>query len=260
MLTTCLNRWLLLAVLLCGPSLTDALAATTDGAPATEPAPATDWTDWSDEFEDDEEELAVADPLQTFNRGMFWVNDKLYFYLFKPVARGYRFVVPEPGRRAVGRVFTNLSAPVRIVNSGLQGKFATSLEHTERFLINSTLGIGGLFDMYANVDEKPAVEDFGQTLGHYGIGNGAYLVLPVFGPTTLRDGLGRLVDRLVDPIPSPYYLKLHDHEAWTASAAERINWLSLDRDTYEAIKEQALDPYLFIRNGYLQRRAAAVAR
>lgn len=126
-----------------------------------------------------------------------------------------------------------------------------------RFLINSTLGIGGLFDpakSCAGLERKD--EDFGQTLGHYGIGQGFYLVLPVLGPTTLRDGIGRAGDYFLEPLP---YL-VDDTELIISRVVQQENSLSLDKETYEGIKEQELDPYLFIRNAYAQRRAAQVRR
>ncbi|PLX81379.1 MAG: hypothetical protein C0614_06695 [Desulfuromonas sp.] len=248
------SRLLLIVVLLTVFDLSTAFSA--DELASSPVELSTDWT----EFDEEEEDVVAWDPLERVNRGMFWFNDQLYVYLLKPVARGYRAVIPKPGRKAVGNFFANLKAPVRVVNSLLQGKISVSLQHFERFLVNSSLGVGGLFDLYAERTQQPAAEDFGQTLGHYGIGSGCYLVLPLLGPSSLRDGLARLADRMIDPIPSPYYLKMHDYETWAATGLDKVNWLSLDRDSYEAVKEQALDPYLFIRNGYLQRMAAEVAR
>ncbi len=198
----------------------------------------------------------LADPLEPVNRGMFWVNDKLYTYLFKPVAKGFR-VVPEPARVSLGNFFHNLGTPVRFANSLLQLRFADAGTELGRFLINSTLGVAGLFDpakSCAGWERKE--EDFGQTLGHYGIGQGFYLVLPVLGPTTLRDGIGRAGDYFLDPLP--HYVD--DTELLIGRLVEQENRLSLDKDTYEGIKEQELDPYLFIRNAYAQRRAAQVRR
>ncbi|MBW2476390.1 MAG: VacJ family lipoprotein [Deltaproteobacteria bacterium] len=213
-----------------------------------------DWTEW----EEDEEELIVWDPIEPINRGIFWVNDKLYFYLLKPVARGYRWAVPEPGREAVDNVFNNLNAPVRILNSFLQGKVQNGLDELTKFCANSIFGIAGIFNLHSETEPQPSKEDFGQTLGDYGIGPGFYLVLPVFGPSNLRDGVGLFADRLVEPIPSPYYFKMHDYEVWALGAYQQVNWLSLDKDTYESIKRDALDPYLFVRNAYMQKRAAEI--
>lgn len=230
---------------------------------AQETAPAMEDTDQSlftdDPFYDESQEISVADPLEPFNRSMFWVNDKLYFYLFKPVARAYR-VVPEPARESVGRAFSNLGTPVRFANSLLQLKVKRAGTELSRFVINSTLGFFGLFDPAQTMGLKQHDEDFGQTLGHYGAGTGFYLVLPVLGPSNLRDGIGGFVDGLADPITSPYYVHIKPIEEVGLKAYDRINWLSLDKDTYESVKRDALDPYLFVRNAYLQRRAAQVAK
>lgn len=211
---------------------------------------------FDDPFAPEDPPATLADPLEPVNRGLFWVNDKLYSYLFKPVARALR-VVPEPVRTSLGNVFSNLGTPVRFANSLLQLKFADAGSELGRFMINSTLGIGGLFDPAKDWgDLKRKDEDLGQTFGHYGLGQGFYLVLPVLGPTTLRDGLGRVGDTFLEPLP---YM-LDDTEALIGRLVEQENRLSLDKDTYEGIKQQELDPYLFIRNAYAQRRAAQVKR
>jgi phospholipid-binding lipoprotein MlaA len=201
----------------------------------------------------------VWDPIEPVNRGIFWFNDKLYFYALKPIAKGYRAVVPEPGREAVANVFTNLGAPARIVNNALQGKVIGTLDELTIFLANSIFGLGGIFDLHED-SRKPSPEDFGQTLGHYGIPPGPYLVLPFIGPRNLRDGAGMAADNLVDPLPSPYYLKVHQAEVIAAVTGEQINYLSLDKDSYEAIVRESLDPYLTIRDAYMQNRAAKVAK
>jgi len=202
--------------------------------------------------------LEIADPVEPFNRAMYWFNDKLYFYLLKPVARGYR-VVPEPARVSVSNFFSNLATPVRLVNDLLQFKLRRAGTELARFGVNSTLGLLGLFDPAKSwLKLEKHEEDFGQTLGRYGIGNGFYLVLPVFGPSTLRDGIGRVGDYFVHPISSPYYCELRNWEQYSLNGLEQVNRLSLDRDTYEAIKRESLDPYLFMRNSYLQYRQAKV--
>lgn len=211
---------------------------------------------FDDPFAPEGPSATLADPLEPVNRGLFWVNDKLYSYLFKPVARALR-VVPEPVRTSIGNAFSNLGTPVRFANSLLQLKFADAGSELGRFLINSTLGIGGLFDpakSFGGLERKD--EDLGQTFGHYGLGQGLYLMLPVLGPTTLRDGVGRIGDTFLEPLP---YM-LDDTEVLIGRLVEQENRLSLDKDTYEGIKEQELDPYLFIRNAYAQRRAAQVKR
>lgn len=227
------------------------------GAVAAESACAQTETSLGDGYEPNGDD--VWDPIEPVNRGMFWFNDKLYFYALKPVAKGYRVVVPEPGRKAVGNVFTNLGAPVRMVNHALQGKLTCTLDELTIFLANSIFGLAGIFDLHADTG-KPSPEDFGQTLGYYGVPAGPYLVFPFVGPRNLRDGVGMAVDGLVEPIPSPYYLKLHQAEVIAAAAGEQINALSLDKDSYEAVVRESLDPYVSIRDAYMQNRAAKVAK
>ena len=200
---------------------------------------------------EDEELLEVWDPIEPVNRAFFWFNDKLYFYLLKPVARGYR-KVPEPWRISVKNFFSNLTAPVRIINAGLQGKFGDAGNEMTRFVVNTTIGIGGFFDTakdHFNLQMKD--EDTGQTLGFYGVGPGPYIVIPVLGPSNLRDGLGDFfVDRRLNLL---YYMT----EGWTyygLRAYDKVNDLSLDKDTYEGIKRDALDPYLFVRDAFMQYR------
>jgi phospholipid-binding lipoprotein MlaA len=208
-----------------------------------------------DEFFDPfaEAEVSVWDPVEPFNRGMFWLNDRLYFYAFKPIARGYR-IVPERARLSVANFFSNLATPIRFVNATLQFKFRDAGVELGRFAVNTTIGVAGFFDPASSYGWLPKDEDFGQTLGHYGAGPGFYLVLPVLGPSTVRDGIGRIADYFLDPIP---YI-LDTGEVVLLKAYDSINDLSLDPDSYEAIKEQALDPYLFVRDAYLQRREGLI--
>lgn len=213
--------------------------------------------DFGDDFSDDPgSHKLINDPFEPVNRGIFWVNDKLYFYALKPVARGYRLVVPRQARVSIRNVFSNAAAPIRIGNSLLQLKFRDFGTELYRFVINTTFGIGGLFDPAESVaGVKPVVEDFGQTLGSYGVGHGFYLVLPIVGPSSLRDGTGSFVDSFADPWR---YMNLETVEFLGVKAFDVTNRLSLDRDTYEGVVQDSLDPYLFIRAAYAQRRKAQV--
>ncbi|MFO7812077.1 MAG: VacJ family lipoprotein [Pelovirga sp.] len=198
----------------------------------------------------------IADPFEPINRGMFWVNDKLYFYLFKPLARGYGAIVPRPARVSVRNFFNNVSTPVRVANALLQLNLTHVGTETYRFIVNSTMGVAGLFDPATSVAEVRRVPaDFGQTLGKYGFGHGFYLVLPVVGPSSLRDGTGTFVDSYADPVR---YAGLATEDLLLLRVFDSTNRLSLDRDTYEGIKRDALDPYLFIRTAYAQRRLAQI--
>jgi len=202
-------------------------------------------------LDDDDEILDVWDPIEPFNRGMFWFNDKLYFWLMKPIARGYRWITPEPFRVAVSNVFTNLATPVRVVNAGLQGKFGDAGNELVRFGTNTTIGILGMFDPskeHFGIALKN--EDTGQTMGHYGIGPGPYLVIPFIGPSSARDGIGLVADSYMD---LTYHI-WENSDYWYAIAYRQLNKLALDKDTYEGIKKDALDPYLFVRDAWAQYR------
>ena len=228
-----------------------------EAAPAQTP-PEADNTIVGDDFPlfDEADIIEVWDPLEPVNRGIFWFNDKTYFLVIKPLARGWRHA-PEPLRISLKNFFQNLQAPIRIVNAGLQGKFAGAGTEITRFLTNSTLGIGGLFDpSKEHFNQLPVNEDTGQTLGFYGIGSGPYLVLPFVGPSSLRDGIGKFGDTYLD---LTWYIwgdhKNDDNYDYVgARVADTVNFLSLDKDTYEGIKRDALDPYLFMRDAFAQYR------
>jgi len=220
--------------------------------------------DFADDFADDfaEEgcfdEILISDPIEGFNRKVFWVNDKLYFYLFKPTARGYRLILPRPARTSLANAASNLATPVRAINALLQLKFRDVGIELYRFIVNTTVGLGGLFDPAGAATGLEKVdEDFGQTLGYYGVGHGFYLVLPVLGPSSFRDATGRVADSFADPLK---YTDLPDVEYYGIKAWIAVNRLSLDPDTYEGIVRDSLDPYLFVRAAYSQRRAAQVGK
>jgi len=216
-----------------------------------------DFEDFDDDFDDEENVVEAYDPLEIFNRGMFWVNDKLYFYLLKPAARVFR-IIPQPVRVSIANFFNNIETPIRLVNAAAQLKWSDAGHELERFAINTTVGIGGLFDpAKSRLRISPKIEDSGQTMGHYGVGAGPYLVIPIIGPSTLRDGIGRVADYYLHPVT---YIVDDFSDIVIIEAIDVTNTLSLDKDTYEAIKKDALDPYLFIRDAYLQRRRAQVAR
>ena len=200
---------------------------------------------WDDEW---------SDPLEPVNPAVFWLNDKGYFYILKPAARVFR-VVPTPLRSGISRMFDNIKSPLRAISSLLQLKFSQSLVELSRLVINTTIGVAGFYDPAKNWwDLRKQEEDLGQVLGHYGVGNGFYLVLPVLGPSTLRDGVALVPQYYTDPL----YWTLHRDGQLVAKGIDVVNAISLDKDTYESIVAEQLDPYLFIRDAYLQRRAAQV--
>lgn len=195
---------------------------------------------------------APHDPAEPFNRKMHDFNMGLDRYVLGPVSRGYVKVTPDPVRRSVTNFFTNLDTPRVAVNNMLQGKPQEGGQDVARFLFNSTLGILGLFDVATDVGIPKHDEDFGQTLGVWGVGEGAYLVLPVFGPSSLRDGVGRVVDMPLDPV---FYLD--SGPAFVLTAIDVIN-LRANLDAAVRQLEQAFDPYAFLRASYLQRRQQLV--
>jgi phospholipid-binding lipoprotein MlaA len=250
---------LALAIPACGlgaePSPDDVGDPTLSSTPATEPVAEVSMFDNAELQE-------VYDPLEPINRGIFWFNDKFYFYALKPVARVFRHV-PEGMRVSIRNFFSNLETPVRAINAGLQGKFSASGTELSRFFINSTLGIGGFFDpARENFNLRLKNEDTGQTLGHYGVGPGPYLVLPFLGPSNLRDGIGEIADTGLDLGYRFWGLHkpAHNHDYLGARAIYTVNDTSLDKDTYEGVKKDALDPYLFIRDAHAQYRKNLIER
>ena len=190
----------------------------------------------------------VADPLEPWNRAVFVFNDRLYFWVLKPVKRGYSAVVPSDIRGCVDNFFSNLAAPIRLANNLLQGRFRDAGIVVSRFVINTTLGIAGLGDVAKEeFDLQPKKADFGQTLGVYGLGDGIYIVWPVLGPSNLRDTAGLVGDYLAHP----YYWTDQDTNTELAGRSlEYINKLAMSPDTYEEMKRIALDPYIATRQAY----------
>jgi len=199
--------------------------------------------------------VSVPDPLRPVNHAIYVFNDKLYFWVLKPVATGYRAIVPTEIRICTLNFFNNLYMPVRFTNCLLQGKLRNAGAEFGRFFINTTAGVAGLADVAKRYPElNPPEEDFGQTLGYWGFGNGFYLVLPVLGPSTLRDGIGRMGNWAVDPLS---YL-----EPWQLSygvwAGKNINSTTFRLGDYETLKAAAIDPYEAFRDGYIQFRKTKV--
>jgi phospholipid-binding lipoprotein MlaA len=191
------------------------------------------------------------DPWESFNEPMFEFNRNLDRYILKPVAKAYNVVMPEPFQILIGNGFDNLRFLPRAVNSLLQAKWGGAGREVSRFLINSTLGIGGLFDAakYWNIEKSK--EDFGQTLAVWGASAGPYLILPFVEPLTVRDGIGRGLDGLMDPLS--YFLPL----LWTRlgmSAGDTVNERSLNLDLFQGFEESVIDMYSAVRHGYLRRR------
>ena len=204
----------------------------------------------------EEPAAAIADPLEPVNRAFFHFNDKLYFWVLKPVATGYKAVIPEDGRIGVHNFFSNVTTPVRLVNCLLQAKFKAAGNETARFALNTTLGIAGFFDPAKKtfkIDKQEA--DFGQTLGIWGIGTAFYIDWPILGPSNVRDTVGYVGDLAFDPRTYvAYYFLIAEIVNTGTWALDKVNDTSLTLGEYENLKKAALDPYIALREAYSQYR------
>ncbi len=204
-----------------------------------------------EEVVENPEAISMPDPIEPVNRAVFNVNDKLYYWVLRPAAKGYSKVVPEPVRRSLDNFLHNLFTPVRMINDLLQLKFKKFIKEFARFLANTTIGVGGLFDPAEKWFNLPRDdEDFGQTLGVYGVGEISYIEWPVAGPSCVRDTTGEVVDSFIDPI---FYMV----SGWVyigIKAFQKFNQFSFNPDQYNEIKQDSFDPYLSIRNMYFQHR------
>lgn len=189
------------------------------------------------------------DPWEKFNRSMFTFNDTLDRAIAKPVAKGYKKVTPQFVRTGVSNAITNLDTVSTIVNGLLQGKVRQAGRDSARFLLNSTLGLGGLFDPASAAGLELNEEDFGQTLGKWGVQSGPYLMLPFFGPSTVRDAIARLPDQYTYPVN---YLE----DDSTRLIIRGVDFIDLRAGLLDldAQIERSYDKYAFIRNAWLQRR------
>jgi phospholipid-binding lipoprotein MlaA len=204
--------------------------------------------------------LAERDPLEGFNRGVWAINRGADKVVIKPVTQVYRAVTPKPARDGVRNFFANVGEPFSFINNILQGKGDRAIRNLGRFLVNSTIGIGGLFDHASRIDIKPAPEDFSQTLAAWGANGGPYLMLPLLGPSTLRDGVGTGVAQLADPYRvCVRECDLPDGVPLGLMAAEVISTREgLIETGADNFLESSLDPYAAARSAYLQRRRADI--
>ena len=210
-----------------------------------------------DEFEEEfsKRQVAISDPLESSNRIMYGFNDVLYFWIVKPVTHVYKDVVPKPVRIGIGNFFENLTTPARFVNCLLQGKGPEADRELHRFVVNTTAGVLGFGDPARDRWHlAPANEDLGQTLAVYGFGDGSYVVWPVFGPSTLRDSVGMVGDAFLNPVR---YVKPLETSIGI-SAVSATNNGSFHIGEYEAFKSAAVDPYVAMREAYIQYRSKQI--
>lgn len=198
----------------------------------------------------------IKDKFEGFNRGVFKFNHGFYRVVWRPLSRGYTAVVPRPARRGLGNFFHNLAYPTRLLGNVLEGHARGAFRETGRFLVNTTAGLGGLF---AVADKVPALRgpeaDLGLAFATWGAGHGTYLVLPIIGPTSLRDGFGDLVSAVyLDPVQ---YL-----DKWKyRTAATGLNYVNQSPDamhSYDTLTNAAIDPYVALRDAFNSRRAQQV--
>ena len=194
---------------------------------------------------------AAGDPMEPVNRGIYAFNDFTDRWLIRPVAKAYDKVVPVFVKKGVSNVFDNLATPATAVNQLLQGKPVRSLSDTGRFLVNTTLGVGGLIDVATHAGFAKHDEDFGQTLGVWGAGSGSFLMLPFLGPSSVRDTLGFTVDGIMNPIR---YIKPAESRAGVMA----LYIIDLRAGLLGVDQLVTGDEYLFLRDAYLQRRAFSV--
>lgn len=214
--------------------------------------------DFEDEFEDEKEE--IFDPLSGYNRVMTSFNDTVYMNVLIPVSKGYAKVLPQGARTGISNFFDNLMFPVRFTNNLLQLKFKNSTEELGRFVVNTVLGLGFFDPAQSQLGWEQHDEDFGQTLGFYGVGEGFHIVLPLLGPSNLRDIVGLSADSYVSALSTTgssdikYKIPNNLGETIAIQSVNTINEVSLVPGQYENIRKDALDLYPFLRDIYTQSR------
>ncbi|AII14289.1 lipid asymmetry ABC transporter MlaABCDEF, lipoprotein MlaA [Campylobacter iguaniorum] len=219
----------------------------------------TDISSFDDEFSD----KPIFDPLSGYNRVMTDVNDFMYRNMFTPVFKGYDYIMPDEGQTAISNFFDNILFPIRFINNLLQFKFANAGEETLRFIANTVVGFGGISDVATNVyGLKKHDEDFGQTLGYWGVGSGFPVVIPILGQSNLRDIAGLGGDYFINPLSYSNDVWARDSKFFDLNLAikteQMINENSLDPEKYQKATSGAVDLYTFIKNAYEQRRNALI--
>ncbi|HSI46183.1 MAG TPA: MlaA family lipoprotein [Methylophilus sp.] len=198
------------------------------------------------------------DPLEGVNRGIYKFNDVVDQYAMKPVAKAYKAVTPTPVRTGISNFFNNLGTLTTVVNDLLQLKFAQAFTDAGRFVINTTFGIAGFIDVASKDNIAKHQEDFGQTLGHWGVGSGPYLVLPILGPSTLRDAGGLAFDTVTSDVITYLHntgqIRAHNQVRLVQFIDKRTQLL----DAKDLVDDASIDPYAFMRDAYLQRRASLI--
>jgi len=231
---------------------------TTPNITITKKAPGT--TEANEEFDEYSEVASIPDAIEPVNRCFFWVNDQLYCFVFRPVSKAYR-VLPKQARTAVSNVYENVEFPVRFVNDLLQLKFKNADLEFRKFLVNSVAGVGGIVrvsDRIPALANIPAA-DTGQTLAKWGVGHGCYIVLPVLGPSSARDTVGRAGDYALNPLTWISFGGVSAGASVAVTAPNAVNTMDARIDTYDTVTKNAIDPYQAVRSGYSQYRKKAAS-
>jgi phospholipid-binding lipoprotein MlaA len=211
----------------------------------------------SEDFETSNYEDEIYDPLESFNRIIFSFNNAADQIILEPISKGYR-KLPSPIQTSIGNFLNNLKMPLVVINQLLQGQGGNAVESSGRFIINSTAGLLGLIDVAEKVGLEQKQEDFGQTLATWGVGDGFYIVLPIFGPSNVRDASGMILTSLTDPINA---YAVTEGEGWVIpakTASNAINDRSKIIDEVNALRDNSLDYYAAVRSSYYQNRKAAI--
>ncbi|MHC4638044.1 MAG: MlaA family lipoprotein [Planctomycetota bacterium] len=248
---------IILALLTAGCAVSEKTQSSDNIALDSDTAVMEDVDDEFDLFEDElaEKKIEVSDPLKGLNQLMFNLNDTIYFWILKPVTTVYRDIAPEPVRIGIDNFFHNLTTPIRFVNCVVQGKGDAAGTEFYRFAINTTIGVLGFGDPAQDkYGLKSVEEDLGQTLGVHGVGNGFYLVLPLLGPSTARDAAGKVGDMFLNPV---FYVDPTE-AAIGISTVKFTNETSFRIGEYEDFKAAALDPYVAMREAYIQYRSKQI--
>ena len=211
----------------------------------------------SEDFETSYNEDEIYDPLESVNRIIFSFNNAADKIILEPISKGYR-KLPSPIQTGIGNFLNNLKMPLVVVNQLLQGQGGNAVETSGRFIINSTAGLLGLIDVAEKVGLEQKQEDFGQTLATWGVGDGFYIVLPIFGPSNVRDASGMILTSITDPINAYAVTEGEDWVIPVKTASNAINDRSKIIDEVNALRDNSLDYYAAVRSSYYQNRKAAI--
>ena len=214
-------------------------------------------TTYPGDFDTSTFEDEIYDPLEPINRAIFGLNNALDKAILEPTAKGYR-KLPSPVQSGISNFLGNLKLPLVILNQVLQGQVPNAVESTSRFFVNSTVGIFGFIDVATEIGLEATDEDFGQTFASWGVGDGFYIVLPIFGPSNARDAVGTALTYTLDPVNA--YL-VREGEAWAVPAratANAVDYRSKIIDEVNALRNNSVDYYAAVRSSYYQNRKAAI--